>query len=220
MDKYLYIKDLFEKNKHQENAIKMSQYMKNQFLFYGIVAPQRKNLYKEFLKQEKRTRTIDWLFLDLCFLDDHREFQYLVYDYLLAIKKYLTYEDILTIQKYIQTKSWWDTVDIFSKIIGYIGLHDIRVGQLMIQWSTNPDMWLRRVAIIHQLGYKDKTSTDILKIIIINNLGSHDFFINKAIGWSLRNFSKTNPQWVKTFIEQYKKQMNKLSIKEGSHYII
>lgn len=220
MDKYLYIKDLFEKNKHQENAIKMSQYMKNQFLFYGIVAPQRKNLYKEFLKQEKRTRTIDWLFLDLCFLDDHREFQYLVYDYLLAIKKYLTYEDILTIQKYIQTKSWWDTVDIFSKIIGYIGLHDIRVGQLMIQWSTNPDMWLRRVAIIHQLGYKDKTSTDILKIIIINNLGSHDFFINKAIGWSLRDFSKTNPQWVKTFIEQYKKQMNKLSIKEGSHYII
>ncbi len=220
MDKYLYIKDLFEKNKHQENAIKMSQYMKNQFLFYGIVAPQRKNLYKEFLKQEKRTRTIDWLFLDLCFLDDHREFQYLVYDYLLALKKYLTYEDILTIQKYIQTKSWWDTVDIFSKIIGYIGLHDIRVGQLMIQWSTNPDMWLRRVAIIHQLGYKDKTSTDILKIIIINNLGSHDFFINKAIGWSLRNFSKTNPQWVKTFIEQYKKQMNKLSIKEGSHYII
>lgn len=220
MDKYLYIKDLFEKNKHQENAIKMSQYMKNQFLFYGIVVPQRKNLYKEFLKQEKRTRTIDWLFLDLCFLDDHREFQYLVYDYLLALKKYLTYEDILTIQKYIQTKSWWDTVDIFSKIIGYIGLHDIRVGQLMIQWSTNPDMWLRRVAIIHQLGYKDKTSTDILKIIIINNLGSHDFFINKAIGWSLRNFSKTNPQWVKTFIEQYKKQMNKLSIKEGSHYII
>lgn len=220
MDKYLYIKDLFEKNKHQENAIKMSQYMKNQFLFYGIVAPQRKNLYKEFLKQEKRTRTIDWLFLDLCFLDDHREFQYLVYDYLLALKKYLTYEDILTIQKYIQTKSWWDTVDIFSKIIGYIGLHDIRVGQLMIQWSTNPDMWLRRVAIIHQLGYKDKTSTDILKIIIINNLGSHDFFINKAIGWSLRDFSKTNPQWVKTFIEQYKKQMNKLSIKEGSHYII
>lgn len=90
----------------------------------------------------------------------------------------------------------------------------------MIQWSTNPDMWLRRVAIIHQLGYKDKTSTDILKIIIINNLGSHDFFINKAIGWSLRDFSKTNPQWVKTFIEQYKKQMNKLSIKEGSHYII
>lgn len=220
MDKYLYIKDLFEKNKHQENAIKMSQYMKNQFLFYGIVAPQRKNLYKEFLKQEKRTRTIDWLFLDLCFLDDHREFQYLVYDYLLALKKYLTYEDILTIQKYIQTKSWWDTVDIFSKIIGYIGLHDIKVGQLMIQWSTNPDMWLRRVAIIHQLGYKDKTSTDILKIIIINNLGSHDFFINKAIGCSLRDFSKTNPQWVKTFIEQYKKQMNKLSIKEGSHYII
>ena len=220
MDKYLYIKDLFEKNKHQENAIKMSQYMKNQFLFYGIVAPQRKNLYKEFLKQEKRTRTIDWLFLDLCFLDDHREFQYLVYDYLLALKKYLTYEDILTIQKYIQSKSWWDTVDIFSKIIGYIGLHDIRVGQLMIQWSTNPDMWLRRVAIIHQLGYKDKTSTDILKIIIINNLGSHDFFTNKAIGWSLRDFSKTNPQWVKTFIEQYKKQMNKLSIKEVSHYII
>jgi 3-methyladenine DNA glycosylase AlkD len=89
----------------------------------------------------------------------------------------------------------------------------------MLAWSTDEDFWLRRIAIDHQLCRKDKTNTELLEQILINNFGSSEFFINKAIGWSLRDYSKTNPQWVKTFIEKYKDKMNKLSIKEASKYI-
>lgn len=216
---YLKIKKLFEENQDKNNAEKMAKYMRNQFSFYGLSAPQRKALYKVFLKEEKKKKEIDWQFLDLCYEDCHREFQYLVYDYLLAMKRYLTYEDIFRIEKYIKSKQWWDTIDFFDQVIGHIGLMDHRVDDLMLKWARDDDFWMRRIAIDHQLSRKEKTNTQLLERIIVYNLGSDEFFINKAIGWSLRDYSKTNPQWVKDFIEKYKDKMNKLSIKEASRYI-
>lgn len=219
MSKYLNIKQKFEENKNEKQAISMKKYMRNLFDFYGIQTPKRKALYKDFLKEEKKTKTIDWNFLDECYNDPHREFQYLVYDYLLALNDYLTYEDIPKIRKYVKTKQWWDTIDFLDKVIGNIGLKDSRVDEEMLKWSEDDDFWIRRLAIDHQLGRKEKTNTELLKQIIINNLGSDEFFINKAIGWSLRDYSKTNPEWVKEFISKYKDKMSKLSIKEASKYI-
>lgn len=219
MSKYITIKQKFEENKNQEQAISMKKYMRNLFDFYGIQTPKRKAIYKDFLKEEKKNKKIDWNFLDECYNDSHREFQYLVYDYLLALNDYLTYDDIQKIKKYAKTKQWWDTIDFLDKVIGNIGLKDKKVDELMLKWSKDEDFWLRRLAIDHQLGRKEKTNTDLLKQIIINNLGSNEFFINKAIGWSLRDYSKTNPKWVKDFIQKHKNQMNKLSIKEASKYI-
>ena len=219
MSKYITIKQKFEENKNQEQAISMEKYMRNLFDFYGIQTPKRKAIYKDFLKEEKKNKKIDWNFLDECYNDSHREFQYLVYDYLLALNDYLTYDDIQKIKKYAKTKQWWDTIDFLDKVIGNIGLKDKKVDKLMLKWSKDEDFWLRRLAIDHQLGRKEKTNTDLLKQIIINNLGSNEFFINKAIGWSLRDYSKTNPKWVKDFIQKHKDQMNKLSIKEASKYI-
>lgn len=219
MSKYLNIKQKFEENKNEKQAISMKKYMRNLFDFYGIQTPKRKALYKDFLKEEKKAKTIDWNFLDECYNDPHREFQYLVYDYLLALNDYLTYEDIPKIRKYVKTKQWWDTIDFLDKVIGNIGLKDSRVDEEMLKWSEDDDFWIRRLAIDHQLGRKEKTNTELLKQIIINNLGSDEFFINKAIGWSLRDYSKTNPKWVKEFISKYKDKMNKLSIKEASKYI-
>ncbi len=219
MSKYITIKQKFEENKNQEQAISMKKYMRNLFDFYGIQTPKRKAIYKDFLKEEKKNKKIDWNFLDECYNDSHREFQYLVYDYLLALNDYLTYDDIQKIKKYAKTKQWWDTIDFLDKVIGNIGLKDKKVDELMLKWSKDEDFWLRRLAIDHQLGRKEKTNTDLLKQIIINNLGSNEFFINKAVGWSLRDYSKTNPKWVKDFIQKHKDQMNKLSIKEASKYI-
>ena len=113
----------------------------------------------------------------------------------------------------------WDSIDNFDTIIGQIGLTDQRVDDLMLEWSLDDDFWLRRLAIDHQLGRKEKTNTILLEKILVNNLNSHEFFINKAIGWILRDYSKTNPQWVRDFIQQYHEKMAKLSIKEGSKYI-
>lgn len=219
MSKYTEIRARFEENQDPENAVKMAKYMKNLFSFYGIPTPQRKKLYRDFLKEEKKKGMVDWGFLDQCYADEHREFQYLAFDYLTAMQKFLTYEDIPKIWEYIKKKQWWDSIDCLDQIIGEIGLSDGRVDELMLQWSLDEDLWVRRLAIDHQLLRKEKTNRELLGQIIVNNLGSKEFFINKAIGWSLRDYSKTDPEWVRIFIDQYKDRMDKLSIREGSKYL-
>lgn len=219
MDKYNKIKQLFEQNRDEENAIKMSKYMRDMFKFYGLSTPIRKSFYKDLFKEEKERKSIDWKFLDKCYEDEYREFQYLVMDYLVTMQKYLTYDDVPKIYKYIKSKQWWDTIDGLDRIVGNIAFKDNRINDLMLEWSKNEDFWVRRIAIDHQLCRKEKTDTNLLKQIIVNNFGSNEFFINKAIGWSLRDYSKTNPEWVRNFVNKYRDKMNKLSIKEASKYI-
>ena len=143
MDKYIELKKLFESKENKENAIAMSKYMRNMFEFYGIASPKRKELYKEFIKQEKKTKNIDWQFLDQCYKDKYREFQYLVFDYLLAMKQYVKFEDLSKIEEYIITKSWWDTTDFLCKVIGDLGLRESKVKDLMIKWSKEENIWLK-----------------------------------------------------------------------------
>lgn len=219
MDKYSQIRNAFEEREDKENAVVMSKYMRDKFDFYGLPTPKRKEVYKNLLKEEKKNKIIDWQFLDKCCTDPHREFQYLILDYLSALKKYLNYDDIPQIKKYIKSRQWWDTIDGFDRIIGDIGLMDNRVDLLMLEWSEDDDFWIRRIAIDHQLCRKEKTNIELLEKIIVNNLGSDEFFINKAIGWSLRDYSKTNAEWVENFLNKYKNKMSKLSVKEASKYI-
>lgn len=219
MDKYFDIKKRFEEKEDKENAAQMAKYMRDQFVFYGLPTPKRKAVYKDFLKEEKKSGQIDWAFLDRCYEDEHREFQYLVCDYLTVMDNFLAYDDIPRIKAYIKCKSWWDTTDSLDRVIGQIGLRDSRVDALMLEWSLDDDFWVRRVAIDHQLCRKEKTNTELLEKILVNNFGSDEFFINKAIGWSLRDYSKTNPEWVRAFVEKHADRMSKLSVKEAWKYI-
>lgn len=219
MDTYFNIKTQFEKNRDEENAVKMAAYMRNLFPFYGLATPKRKSVYKDFLKNEKKKKVVNWNLLDKCYEDEYREFQYFVMDYLVTMQKFLTFDDVPNIKKYIKAKQWWDTIDGFDRIVGNIAFVDNRINDLMLDWSTDEDFWIRRIAIDHQLCRKDKTNTELLEKILINNFGSSEFFINKAIGWSLRDYSKTNPQWVRNFIEIHKEEMDKLSVREASKYL-
>ena len=219
MDKYAEIRNRFEESADQENAVRMAKYMRNLFSFYGIPTPKRKKLYRDILKEEKKMKIVDWKFLDQCYMDEHREFQYLAADYLIALNDFLTYDDIPKIRKYVKEKQWWDTIDFLDRVIGDIGLKDTRVDELMLEWSTDEDFWVRRIAIDHQLLRKEKTNAALLEKVIVNNLGSNEFFINKAIGWSLRDYSKTDPEWVRAFLEKYGEQMDKLSVREAGKYI-
>ena len=216
---YTEIKTQFEQNQNREYALKMEKYMRDKFTFYGIPAPKVRSICNGFLKVEKSERTVDWDFLDKCFADEHREFQYVAVFYLKTMENFLIFEDIFKIKTCVQTKSWWDTIDGICGTIGNIGLTDERVNILMLEWSKDEDFWVRRVAIIHQLNRKMHTNTELLETIIRNNFGSSEFFINKAIGWSLREYSKHNPTWVKNFIEKYSDKLAKLSIREASKYI-
>jgi DNA alkylation repair enzyme len=135
------------------------------------------------------------------------------------VKELLTDKDIPRLKKLVLTKSWWDTIDYLDMIIGGIALKYPEINNVLLEWSVDENIWLRRIAIDHQLLRKEKTNIELLKKIIENNFEQTDFFINKAIGWALRDYSKTNPEWVRNFIEKNKEKMAKLSIREASKYI-
>ena len=219
MSKYEKIKSEFENHADRERAAGMKKYMRDQFEFYGIPAMERKKIYHNFLKEEKRGKIVDWDFLDACYQDSHREFQYLAVEYLSALGRFLSVDDIPKIRRYVLTKSWWDTIDVLCKVIGTIADQYQDVKRIMLDWSQDENLWIRRTAIEYQLGKKDKMNTDTLEKILTNIFGSHEFFINKAIGWALRDYSKTNPAWVTDFIERHEGKMSRLSIREGSKYL-
>ncbi|MGO4962161.1 DNA alkylation repair protein [Jeotgalibaca porci] len=214
--------NLFEELKSlqdSERAVSMAAYMRNQFPFLGIAATPRKLVAKSYFRIARQEHIIDFDFVEKCFQQQEREYQQLAVDYLLSIQNLLTPEDLNRIKKYIVTKSWWDTVDGLDGVVGSMTLRYPELKKVMVEWSQTDNIWLRRVAIDHQLLFKNKTDTLLLAEIITNNFGTKEFFINKAIGWSLRDYSKTNPQWVKDFIQKHSSQMAPLSIREGSKYL-
>ena len=218
---YTILLEEFEKLKNEKEAIPMAKYMKNNFEFLGIHSKERKEAEKKVFKTitKEQKEFIDFNFTDKCYDNKYREFQYAALDYLILKKKYLNKNHIEKLKVYALTKSWWDSIDFLDRTIGDIALRDESVNNILLEWSLSDNIWLRRIAIDHQLLRKDKTNTELLEKIIINNLNNKEFFINKAIGWSLRDYSKTNPDWVRDFIERHKENMSNLSIKEASKYI-
>ena len=213
---------LYEKmiqHKNEEQARQMSKYMLNKFEYIGIKTPERRKIFKNFFKEYKNEEKIDWEFVNKCWENKYREFQYIAADYLKNMKDKLTINDIPKFKRLILEKSWWDTIDNLDMTIGALALKDSNVNKILLEWSLDENIWLRRIAIDHQLLRKEKTNTELLEKILKNNLGQAEFFINKAIGWALRNYSKTNPERVKNFIEENKEKMAKLSIKEASKYL-
>lgn len=200
-----------------EQAQKMAAYMKNHFVFYGIPANSRRLIYKEIIKEDKKAQIIDWQLLDLAWASPKREMHYFVCDYLKAMQKWLSFDHVPKLLAYASSNEWWDTIDHFDHVFGSIA--DSRLDELMLTFSQSDDFWIRRMAIDHQLGKKEKTNSDLLSAIILNNLGTTEFFINKAIGWSLRDYSKTNPKWVRAFLRQHQEKLAPLSIREASKYL-
>ena len=206
-------------HKNEEQAQKMSKYMLNKFEYIGIKTPERRKIFKNFFKEYKNEEKIDWEFVNKCWENKYREFQYVGADYLKNMKDKLTIDDIPKFKQLILEKSWWDTIDNLDMTIGALALKDSNVNKILLEWSLDENIWLSRIAIDHQLLRKEKTNTELLEKILKNNLGQTEFFINKAIGWALRDYSKTNPEWVKNFIEKNRENMAKLSIKEASKYL-
>ncbi len=206
-------------HKNEEQARQMSKYMLNKFEYIGIKTPERRKIFKNFFKEYKNEEKIDWEFVNKCWENKYREFQYVAADYLKDKEDKLTIDDIPKLKQLILKKSWWDMIDNLDMTIGALALKDSNVNKILLEWSIDENIWLRRIAIDHQLLRKEKTNTELLEKILKNNLGQTEFFINKAIGWALRDYSKTNPKWVKNFIEKNKEKMAKLSIKEASKYL-
>ena len=203
--------------KNEARALEMSRYMRNLFPFLGVPRPVRSELYKKYYKGLENH--IDWIYVYICFKKEEREYQYLAIDYLNQQRRLLVIEDLPRLYELIKTRSWWDSVDGFPRMIGEIVRRYEGAGDIMLKWSCDDNIWIRRVSIIHQLLFKDKMDLVLLEKIIVNNLGSKEFFINKAIGWILRDYSKTDKTWVAAFIDRYRDKLDKLSIREASKYL-
>lgn len=219
MEYYNQLLNALDPLKNEQNALSMKAYMRHQFLFLGIKTPERKKAVAPIIKALKKLPTINWEFVSACYESEYREVHYAALDYLQAVQKQLTFADLGSLTQLATQHQWWDTIDRLDRIIGNIGLSDERMNDVMLQWSMHDDFWLRRIAIDHQLGRKEATNPTLLAQIIINNLGSDEFFINKAIGWSLREYAKTNPTWVEQFLMQYQPALSALSFREASKHL-
>jgi 3-methyladenine DNA glycosylase AlkD len=208
-----------ESKRDENKAVKMSAYMKDQFQFLGIPKPEVHKIIKPYLKAASKESTVDWDFIFLCWEKEYREAQYVGVEYISAVQNKLNNGDLDKIRHLIVTKSWWDITDGLDKVIGNLSLKYRSVNIEMLEWSSSDNIWLRRVAIDFQQKFKDKTDTELLEKIICNNFETREFFINKAIGWSLREYSKVNPEWVTGFIAKHKDTLSKLSIREASKYL-
>ena len=209
-----------ENNRNELLAESMEKYMRDKFNFLGIRGPKRTELFKKYFPTARKTKEIDWYFIETCWNKEEREFQYAVVYYLKAMQKFLKKGDISKLKYLVVTKSWWDTVDLLSKIIGDVVNRNKELKTLMLEWSKKEnDIWLRRVAILHQLSFKENVDKLLLETILEDNLCDSEFFINKAIGWALRDYSKVNPEWVRKFIEKNRSEMANLSLREAMKYL-
>ena len=208
-----------EENRNELLAESMSKYMQDKFRFLGVRGATRTEIYKKYFPEARKSKAIDWDFIENCWNKEEREFQYVVVYYLKAMQKFLKREDISRLKYLIVTKSWWDTVDLLAKVVGSLVIRIEGYDQIMLEWSKDGNIWLKRVAILYQLSLKDKVDEIILDKILVNNFGDNEFFINKAVGWALRDYSKFNPEWVREFIKKNKDNMANLSIREASKYI-
>lgn len=208
-----------EENRNELLAESMSKYMQDKFRFLGVRGATRTEIYKKYFPDARKTKTIDWDFVESCWNKEEREFQYVVVYYLKAMQKFLKREDISRLKYLIVTKSWWDTVDLLAKVVGSLVIRIEGYDQIMLEWSKDSNIWLKRVAILYQLSLKEKVDKQVLERILVNNLGDSEFFINKAIGWALRDYSKFNPEWVREFIEKNKNGIANLSLREASKYL-
>ena len=209
----------FEENRNELLAESMEKYMQDKFRFLGVRGASRTEIYKKYFPEARKSKSIDWDFIENCWNKEEREFQYVVVYYLKAMQRFLKREDISRLKYLIVTKSWWDTVDLLAKVVGSLVIRIEGFDQIMLEWSKDSNIWLKRVAILYQLSLKEKVNEIILDKILVNNLGDNEFFINKAIGWALRDYSKFNPEWVREFIEKNKNGMANLSIREASKYL-
>lgn len=197
------LQKIFKENANPEKAEQMSAYMRNLFVFHGLMKARRVELSRDFVKETlkqdsgKIKETIE-----LLWQLPEREYQYVALE--LIEKSHRKWDDsfLKLFVKLVEKKSWWDTVDaLASNAIGkYLLQNPGKIDVNFAKWNKSKNMWLNRVAIIFQLKFRDKTRLDLLEQSILTHAASGEFFHQKAIGWALRQYSYTSKKWVRDFV--------------------
>jgi len=220
---HVYVKSLralFNQHADPKKAAPMKRYMRDQFEYLGIKVPEMGNLLKQHIREQglPPLAELDAILRDLWALPQ-REFQYAANGLLEKFEGELHPDFIETLEYMLVTKSWWDTVDTIAT--GTLGVHFMRYPKVrekyLARWRKSDNFWLRRATILFQLGYKKDTDFELLCDIIRENLGSQEFFINKAIGGALRQYTRIDPQGVHNFVAAT--PLNPLSAREALKWL-
>jgi len=200
----------------------MAAYMKTDMPFYGVQkagrTPIMGRLKREFFPQDRDE--YDEAVLALWHLP-HREEKYLAIGYARSFDGFIGTASMPLYEQIITEGAWWDFVDeAAGQLVGRVLFKERVLTEPGIRsWISADDMWLRRTAIICQLKHKTDTDTVLLDAACTANLTDTEFFIRKAIGWSLREYAKTNPDWVKSYVEQHRTDLSGLSYREATKHL-
>ena len=219
---YHKIKAAFESARDEDRAGRMKAYMKNQFDYYGVDSPTRKEIGREIILQHGKPEPPVLMGLTgLLWSDKHREMQYMAMDLNDRLLKKLDDSFLIFFDKLIGQKSWWDTIDwIAPKAFGYLfKKYPEKKDQYIEKWMASGNIWYIRSAILFQLHYKQDTDFELVKVLILQTLGTREFFINKACGWILREYSKTDATAVEQFIRERSDQLHPLTVREGLKWL-
>lgn len=214
------LRDYFKPYADKSKALAMKKYLRGNFEFFGIQTPLRRELTRGFLKSHGLPAISDLhkIVIELWEAPE-RELQLTAMDICEKLAKKTNEDHILTLEYMLTHKQWWDTVDLTAANLAgkYFRHYPEKISSFIPKWQHSDDFWLNRSAILFQLKYKNETNTELLEVTILPHLASKEFFIQKAIGWALREYSKTNPEWVRKFI--HNNRLANLSVREGSKYL-
>jgi len=210
----------FRENAIPEKAAQMKKYMKGLFEYHGIQTPVRLEILRDFIN-DNGLPPPDYLEAVTNYLWEkpEREYQYVAMNMLDRQKKKVSKDFISLYEDILLKKSWWDSVDYIAAAL--VGHHFKKFPEQRLpyteKWMASGNMWLQRSALLFQLKYKKDTDTDLLTKYIRELSGSKEFFIRKAIGWTLREYSKTDPRFVIHFTQN--EEISNFSKKEALKWI-
>jgi 3-methyladenine DNA glycosylase AlkD len=204
-----------------ERATAMAAYMKDRVAFYGIAAGARRAAVRDATRELGPPPDGDEL-VEMArrgWAADQRELQYTAADVLRRWVRLLEVPHLDDVDEFIVTKSWWDTIDVLAaRVVGPMVQAHPELADVMDRWIDDPNLWRRRTALLHQLGYKDETDAERLFAYCVARSEEREFFIAKAIGWALREYAKTDPDAVWSFVDEHTGQLAPLSAREATKH--
>lgn len=214
------IEAFFLPHQDAQRAVGAQAYMKGLFPFLGISAPDRRALQKSFFKGNAYPEFEDFKLISKeLWAMDQREYQYVAMEMWEHYRKQWTEAVIGELEQLIVQKSWWDTVDfVASHLVGaYFVRFPHQKASVIESWMQSGNIWLQRSCLIFQLSYKDKTDVDLLLGCCLRLMDSKEFFIQKAIGWALRQYARTDAEVVRQFVST--QPLKPLSSREALKHI-
>jgi 3-methyladenine DNA glycosylase AlkD len=206
-----------------EKATGMQAYMKTEMPFYGVQKPGRREIAKELCSRFPITNVAQYeAVVRALWSQPHREEKYLAIDVARAAKQFIGLDMVPLYRELIIDGAWWDFVDeVAIRLVGAVWRTErIALSPLMDQWIDHHDMWCRRSAIIGQIGHKDDTDEGRLLDYCSRRMHEREFFIRKAIGWALREHSKTAPELVREYLLANREDLSGLSYREGAKRLV